>query len=331
MFWHMFVASCVPNGFIYHYLLKETPDAGASGNVQMPELLEKVPCDRPMYLNVDGKVLQVVLRQPFSENRQSGLVCFPIRSDGLLGPASEIISTGGEVACHVCGFREKIYVANYISGSVFCSDGSLKAHTGRGLHEKRQDAPHVHFVAPSPDNAYLFAVDLGLDSIFVYDEHLNMISKALVPPGCGCRHLAYAADGRTVFCVNELDSSVTVFSYCEGKLEEKETVAVLSKRNPSNTSAAIRVQDSYVFVSNRGDDSVSSLYWDGDHLSLCSVTPCGGCSPRDIFPVGSLLFCANENSDNVTIFDVDGPALHLREEQLKMDCPLCVSACPDSL
>ena len=58
-----------------------------------------------------------------------------------------------------------------------------------------------------------------MDTVFVYDRNLDYVSKARVPDGYGARHLALSPDGKYVYCVNELVSSVTVFAYERGVLE----------------------------------------------------------------------------------------------------------------
>lgn len=313
---HLYFASCVPEGGIYHYSL-------ADGRLSF---LEKTPCDSPMYLHLEQDFLQVLLKAPFEGSAESGLVTYPLGENKTLGTPKPPINTKGVEACHLSRLWDKTYVANYSSGSIFSAEGIVRTHAGVGVHPTRQEAPHLHFVAPSPDEKCLLAVDLGLDAIYSYDENLQLLSKAHVPAGCGPRHLAYSADGQTVFCANELASSVTVFGYCDGKLTAGETVALPEHENPENTVAAIRVWGDYVYVSNRGEDTISCLKWDGDRLRLCSTTPCGGRSPRDFLLVDDLLFCTNERSDNVTIFSVDGPKLVQLEQQLQMPSPLCVVA-----
>lgn len=330
---HLYFAACDSQGGIYHYTME-------NGNISF---LEKTVCDRPMYLDVRRNSMQVLLRAPFEHincdvdnecrcteileklyRKNSGLVEYKVDSNGRLSNPSEILNTKGIVACHLCRYADKTFVANYVSGSVFSSDGQLREHSGSSVHQTRQEAPHVHFVQPSPDESCLFAVDLGTDSIYSYDENLNLLSTAYVPLGCGARHLAYSADGKTVFCVNELDSSVSVFSYEKSRLKLLQTVKVLDKPMQGNTAAAIRVQGEYIYVSNRGADVISCLRWDGKQLSLCSLTPCGGVSPRDFLIVENMMFITNEKTNNVTVFKVNGAELKKEEVELEMPSPLCV-------
>lgn len=314
---HLYFAACTADGGIYHYILE---------NEQLI-FADKTACDRPMYLDVKDHSMQVILRAPFEGNEPwgtSGLLEYPIGEDGKLGMPGEMQSTLGAVACHLCRYQDRIYVANYISGSVYSSEGKVKEHIGNGPHPTRQDAPHLHFVQPSPDGKCLFAVDLGTDSIYSYDADLNLLSTAQVPSGCGARHLAYSEDGKYVFCVNELASSVSVFAYEDTKLILLQTVNALKEENPNSTAAAIRVKGDYVYVSNRGADSISCLEWDGKELILRSETPCGGGSPRDFLIVEDLLFATNEKSNNVTVLRVNGPEMQKLDQELEMPGPLCV-------
>lgn len=263
--------------------------------------------------------------QPFLNNQNSGIISYDITKDGELKQNSRIIDTKGIVACHLCYFHEKTYVTNYLSGSIFCTSGKMDIHEGKGKNPVRQDMPHPHYIAPAPDGKCLLSTDLGLDAIYSYDEELNVLSVSKVPLGHGARHLAYSEDGKTVFCANELKSTVTVFNYDNGRLVPYETVPVLAREKDS-TVAAIRVKGNYVYVSNRGDDSISCLYWDGKKLELCSVTPCGGASPRDFLIVEEMLICANEKGNNVMFFSLENEKvidIRMKEE---IEVPLCIAA-----
>lgn len=313
---HFYFASCTSDGGIYHYIWK-------NGTLQFQE---KWDCDRPMYLLIEGRTMWVLLRQPFEENSESGLVSCALDGEGKITGHGEAVSTKGLVACHLCSYCGKIYVANYSSGSIFCTDGTLCSHTGSGPNMKRQEMPHIHFVSPAPDDTCILATDLGTDQIYSYNATLERIGSAGVPAGYGPRHLAFSAEGNTVFCVNELDSSVSVFRYERGKLHLVETVAVLEHKNSKNLSAAIRVDGKYVYVSNRGNDSISCLKWDGTHLCLQNEISCGGNSPRDFILEDGKIFCANEESGTVTILDVDGSQIRLTEQHLDIPGVLCVVA-----
>lgn len=312
---HLYFAACTNDGGVYHYTLEN----GKLGFVS------KTLMNRPMYLDVTEEDMKVVLQSPVQGIRESAIVTYKME-DYELVRESELQLTKGREGCHICRFEGNEYVANYSSGSLFSSAEKLDVHEGHGPNPKRQEMPHIHFVKPSPDQKYLLSVDLGLDAIYTYDKDLNVVSVAHTPAGEGPRHLAYSADGKTVFCVNELGSSITVFSYEDGVLTPGESVSILTHEVERNTSGAIRVYGDYVYASNRGDETIAACKWDGEHLTLESVTPCGGVSPRDFDIFDDLMFVTNERTNNVTIFKVNGAELTKLEEELIMPNPLCVVA-----
>ena len=320
--WDLYFAAAAPDGGVYRYRLSED---GAL------RFAEKTPLDRPMYLAESDGVLYALMRGrtiPGTDDMHSAIVQCAL-TDGRLGAWSAPVSTQGECACHLDVVNGTVYAVNYLSGSVFRTPDTLAAHHGRGPHPTRQESPHTHFVRRTPDGKYLFVVDLGLDTIFTYDFDLREISRASVPAGAGCRHLDYSADGRTVFCVNELSSSVSVFDYADGRLTRRDTVSALPADFwGENTAAAIRVIGEWVYVSNRGHDSIARFRWDGSRLSAPQWTPCGGSSPRDFAAFGDWLFCTNENTNNVTVFHLESGVPVQIPTELHMAHPLCVIGVP---
>ncbi len=316
-FHHVYIAACAKpeeGGGIYHYTLEG----------ETLTLIEKTDVDRPMYMDLTAEDMEIILRSPIDGLHESALVTYPLKDSRLTTPGP-IQMTLGKEGCHLCRFHGKTFVANYSSGSLFASDGTLVTHEGHGPNQPRQDMPHTHYINVSPDGNYLLSVDLGQDTIYTYDDSLREISSAKVPDGYGPRHLAYSEDGRTVFCINELDCSVSVFDYADGKLTYKNSTFMFdAPLTVKNTAAAIRVSGDLIYASNRGMNDITCLKWDGEKLTVVSKTPCGGVSPRDILLVDDLLFITNETSDNVTIFKVDGPVLTKLDTELPMPGPLAV-------
>ena len=91
-----------------------------------------------------------------------------------------------------------------------------------------------------------------------------------------------------------------------------------------STIAAIRIKDGYVYVSNRGHDSISVMQITGDSLRLEATVPCGGKSPRDFDIFGNLLICTNETSGNVTFFEIENAIPTRLEAELRIASALCV-------
>ena len=316
---NIYIASCVKGGGIYHYTLSEN---------NVLDFCEKTTLDEPMYMIIRNEKMYILLRQPDEKTNFSGELSIDIDGTGKLFAPSRIISTKGAVACHLEVSDDNIYAVNYVSGSVIKLPDTLVTHSGHGLHKVRQAAPHTHFVHASPDGKYILVTDLGLDKIFVYNKDLKLVSEVSVPSGHGPRHLAFSDDGKIVYCVNELGSSVSIFSYSDGELKLQNTISALPKDfSGDNISAAIRIKDNYLYVSNRGHNSISVFeIKDSYNIVLKECVDCGGNSPRDFNIIDDVLICTNEKSDNVTVFKLNNyiPEI-ISESELNIPSPLCVA------
>ena len=315
--YNIYIASCDEAGGIYHYQMREDGQMKKIGYVHM---------DRPMYMIIHNKKMYILLRSPFKTNKESGLVVYDIDDNGRLTNPSEIVSTKGEVACHLAVDGEKVYCVNYISGNIISlPDAVLKVHKGKGTDPKRQETPHTHYVGITPDNGYICVADLGLDSIFFYDKNLNFVSRAKVPEGHGARHLVFSDDGKTCFCVNELASTVSAFEYHNGTMEHIVTTRALPEDFAGeSTASAIRFENGKVYVSNRGHNSISTLEYKRDgQLTLLKSDACGGDGPRDFDFVGGYIVVTNEKSDSVAILKKQ--SMELIGVEKDVISPVCVA------
>ena len=114
------VASCVPDGGAYRYHLYH------DGTVK---LQKKIPMPSPMHLQLEKNFLWAVLRHPFDGSKESGIAKYDVDTGKQVG---DILSTKGEVACHIAVDEGDIYCANYVSGSVFKAPACLSVHHGNG-------------------------------------------------------------------------------------------------------------------------------------------------------------------------------------------------------
>ena len=282
------------------------------------EILEKTTLDRPMYMAFNGDKMEVILRDPENKN-ESGLVTLDICS---LKQKGQVISTKGNVACHLCVLDGNVYCANYLSGSVIKMPDKVVTHSGKGINEKRQEMPHVHYIN-SFDGKYLLCTDLGTDEIYTYDKDLNEISRVKIPSRHGPRHLDFF-NGK-VYCLNELKSTLSILGYDDGKLTLNETVGVLPEDFKGESySSAIRVKDRYIYTSNRGHNSISVIEPQNSGARLIKTVDCGGKWPRDFNIFGKILVCTNEESDNVTFFELKDGIPEKIDLELKVKSPICV-------
>lgn len=309
----IYIASCVETGGIYHYKLQ-------NGKLT---LVDMTPMDRPMYMVMQERKMYIVLRAPFADSNDSGVVVYDVDAEGKLVNPSDIMSTKGQVACHICVDGEEIYCANYTSGSTIKLPDNLVQHAGKGVHPNRQEGPHVHFVGLTPDKKYICATDLGLDTIFLYNRDMTLHSQAKVPAGHGVRHLVFSDDGKWLFAANELKSTLSLFAYEEGKLTHMDVCSTLPETfTGTNLVSAIRFKEGLVYVSNRGHDSVAVICPVNGKLHLVEIVPCGGKTPRDMDFAGDYLICTNMDSNTITVLNSyhDFAVTHTVE----VEAPLCV-------
>ena len=287
----IYAASCIENGGIIKYDLF---------NGTLAEQY-RIQLDRPMYLELNEAGLNVVLRETFGEN--SGLI--RVSDNGSKLKASKPQNTYGKCAAHFCTAKKDIYCTNYLSGSVVKIPDKIVIHKGHGLNPNRQSSPHPHFICQAFDGLF-FVCDLGVDKIYVYTKNLEEVEAVSLNPGCGPRHLAINTDKNLVYCANELSSTVTVLKYKNKKLTVLGEYNTIFNNAEDNFPAAIRFVDHKLYISNRGDNSISIFNAENQEPVLRNVVPCGGTWPRDINIFGNYLLCANEMSNNISIFNVNG-------------------------
>ena len=296
MNYRLYICASDAEGGLYQYILDE------KGKLSKGEI---TPLDTPMYSIFSGDKIYVILNECFPEGF-GGLLSFDIDEKGNLSNRSETVSTLGKVPCHLTEADGKIYCVCYVSGSVFMTPDKSVVHTGSGPNLPRQSAAHTHFVTETPDKKYIAVTDLGTDQIYFYSKDLTPEHTLKTPEGSGVRHLVFSKDGRYMYAVTELYSTVLVYSY--GK--NREDISLLGSYNAlpedftqKNTAAAIRLDEDYLYVSNRGHNSLVRFKISGDVLENREFFTCGGDGPRDFDIFGDYIVVTNEKSNNITVIN----------------------------
>jgi 6-phosphogluconolactonase len=264
------------------------------------------------------------------------------------------VASRGADPCYIAFDKTGKYalVANYTGGSIAVfpvrADGQIGEssafiqHVGSSVNRERQEGPHAHWIETTPDNRFAIAVDLGLDELLIYrfDERNGSLAPnnppyAKLDPGAGPRHLSFHPNGKFAYVVNELQSSITAFSYDArlGRLRKLKTVSTLPKNfSGANDAAEIKVHPSgkFLFASNRGHDTIALFSIDRKTGALTQVDhfPTQGKTPRnfEIDPTGRFLFVANQNTNNVVVFQInpDNGRLTTTNRILQVPSPVCL-------
>lgn len=317
------------------YAFRISENAGAQNAPEIASLGLEAETPNPSFLAADpsGRYLYAVNELAQYKGASSGAVsAYSIeRKTGKLTYLNEIASRGAD-PCYVSFDKSGKYalVANYTGGSVavfpVLSDGRVGAasafvqHAGKGARPDRQEGPHAHWIQTTADNRYAVAADLGLDEVLVYKfDAANGSLRANDPafvrlaPGTGPRHIAFAPNNKFAYVVDELNSTVTAFTYDaqHGALKQIQTISTLPAGfSGANDTAEIHIHPNgkFLFASNRGHDSIAVFAIDqrNGKLELVDHVSTQGKTPRnfEIDPSGRLLFVANEDSGNIVIFKI---------------------------
>ena len=269
--------------------------------------------DTPAHVAVDRTGKYVVVSNYSNANNRGNLAVFPVLADGKLGQAT-----------------------------------AFDQHQGSSVNKERQAGPHVHEAIFSPDNRFILSADLGLDDIFVYSFNEKSGELGAQPRilnlsgGLGPRHMAFSPDGKFVYLVSEMGSTVTVLPYnpSDGNIAARQTVRLAPANDApaekSGAEIAVGRSGKFLYASNRFDNLIGVYSIDSDTgmIEQTETVPLDGKTPRDfaIDPAGTWLWDANQDSDNIVLYKIDQQKGELLPAgiTLKIPAPTCVVFVPIS-
>ena len=220
-----------------------------------------------------------------------GIAVLPINADGSLAPSTDAVVPPGK-------------------------EGPYRREQGLGAHP--------HQVVFDPAGHFLVSPDKGVDATHIY--RLDAASGKLAPNdppfvksryGAGPRHLSFHPSRPFAYLINELDSTVTTYQLngVNGASGTLAPVHIIPTTPPTfvgdNTGAEIAVAPSgkFVYVSNRGHNSIATFAVDAKDATLAPVAwePTQGKKPRffTLDPASKKLYVANEDSDTIVAFKLD--------------------------
>lgn len=364
-------ASAGPAGGVYNLLVGTYTGSGSDGiyvyrfdtDSGRVSPVSSAKAENPSYLvaSRDGRHVYAVNELPGDAGPASvrgGVSAFDF--DAKTGALKFVnrVSAQGNDPCYLSLSPDGRYlvVANYSvasdpggSFSVFPVEatGALGAavlnvhHEGTGPVKGRQDGAHVHSTVFSPDGKYLFVQDLGADKLYSY-RYTPDGSRGLIGPtesrytlakaGSGPRHLVFGANGRFAYVTNELNASVDVYRYDDGRLAHVETVPMTAPGFAGKVGGGalhLSPDGRFLYATNRGDANDIVIYAvnaaDGK-LTLVGRQSSLGQTPREfaIDPSGKWLIVGNQDSDSVFVFrrDIASGRLEPNPARIRIDKPV---------
>lgn len=271
--------------------------------------------------------------------------------DGTFGRISTL-STQGGAPCHITLSPEqrKILASNYSGGSLatfeLAEDGSLSqpqalhAFHASSILPDRQRQSHIHSAFYTGDGDKVFVQDLGGDHIYQFDADIITATNApylthKMTAGSGPRHLTFSSDQRYVYILNELAGTVDVYTMLDsGQIGTHMQRIATDDRAGDTWCAEIRLSadGKFLYASNRAEKNsitVFAVAKDG-RLHLLQVVSSEGKAPRNFnfSPDGKWVIVANQQSNNLSIFERNTETGLLTFTGMKVDIPSPVCVLP---
>ncbi|HFK6199154.1 lactonase family protein [Listeria monocytogenes] len=223
---------------------------------------------------------------------EGSIAMFPILPDGQIGECCELIALEGESVLPLF-----------------------------------QWTSHPHSVVLDPSEKYLLCGDKGCDLIRVFEiDYVNgkLISVWTLETekGSGPRHIVFHPTLPVFYCNSEQNNTIHAYSFDnkDGSIHHLDRAVTVAdnyqaKDDPSdifahNQTADIKTHKSgkYLYVSNRGDDSIAIYQIDQvGKIELIEIMSSGGEIPRAINfdSSGDNLYVVNQRTGNIAVFKID--------------------------
>ena len=210
-----------------------------------------------------------------------------------------------------------LITASYQAGKVLVHEldaGKIKTTAV----ETVKTAVTAHACVTDPDNRWVFVPHVTPNAIFQFrfDAKTGALKDAGKAAGgkakAGPRHFAWHPVINLGFSSDEEGNSITAYRFDDADgLKPVQTLSTLPKDfKGKNTTAEVKVHPNgkFVWVSNRGHDSLAGFAIDGKNGKLTSIgqTPTEK-TPRsfEIDPDGRFVFGAGEGSGKLAVYSVD--------------------------
>ena len=311
------------------------------------KLLEKIDTkDYPSYLIRKENTLYASYKNASKENNGGGLGSYSIQNNHLV--LNNNYNSSGRSYTHLAISNDEKYLfaANYHVGAtasytvnnheIINKIGAIR-HSGHGTDIlKRQEAPHAHCVGFTPDNKYVYSVDLGADQVVLYTYEngvLNQDKEATlkVSDATGPRHMIFSCDGKYAYLINEIANTINVYKYMDCRFNLIQSLPTIPKDYDTLTSAAaIRLTSSgnHLIASNRGHDSLVLYRVNKENGKLMQVTTIHtGKEPRDFNILNDQYVIVGAQKDNqleVYLLDETNETITPTNNTLEIPEPVCI-------
>lgn len=301
-----------------------------TGTLEVLQTVKGVEGTSYFQIDREGRYLYSIIGDERKQSTKGSAVRFPLNGNWL-GTMEVLAELPCAAPCHVALSPDERLVAfaSYRAGTA----GTLPVWGGKvaayvlpddamGPNAKRQEKAFAHQTFFLPDGR-LGVVDLGCDRIRFFDAQTmqaEAASEIKADAGDGPRHTVWSKDGRFLYVLNELGSSVAAYGF-DGRqfvrvgkwtmLPEGYDRWAADGVTLANTGAAIRLTDdgTILLASNRGHDSIAIYAVDTQSgaLELRNIAKLCGRSPRDfaLMPGERFVVVGHELDNEVQAYRFD--------------------------
>ena len=327
-------------------------------------------CEGTTYYQIskDGKTLYSVVAEKVDNKSHGAIVKFDLEGHRI-GKMTKLAELSCETPCHVALSPDEsiMSVAVYWSGiyGVMALDScqltsAALPNDAVGPRKDRQQKAFAHQTFYTPDGKLMGVCDLGCDRVNFYDyKKSGGLEKPVVTlkanPGDGPRHAIFSNDGKFLFVVNELSSTVTSYAVAKGtpnlvgasfqdargRLGEPSLPFTrigkwsmlpegCTLKETETKAAAIKLtaDGKILMASNRGHDSIAFFAVNDDGtLTLKNVSKLTGKFPRDfeLMPGEKFMVVGHKMSNEIQVYAFDREKCELKAVGAPIPCwrPLC--------
>jgi 6-phosphogluconolactonase len=354
------------SGQYWVYLGTYTSDGGSkgiyrssldakTGELSEPELATELDSPSFFHISPNGKSLYAI-----SESNQEGGV-HSFRLDPKSGKLSDQVSltSGSATACHISTDSKNQFavVSNYTGGSFaffkLSPNGDLESRIAhfaipviRVDGVDREARGHCGFFDATGTLA--FTCDAGQDKVHIYkvDRKQGTVTQndppyLAMPALSAPRHIHIAPDNRVAFVNGERDMTVNLvrLDVAGNKFEVIQSLSTLreSEKVESGYSTAecrIHPNGKFVYVSNRGHNTIAAFRYDAASMKLSRAGHITGniTIPRNfnISPCGKWMLIASQDGGKVGVYAIDESTGLAKEtaNSIKIDQCICVKFLP---
>jgi len=337
-------------------------------------------CEGTTYYQIskDGKTLYSAIGEKRDEKSHGALVKFAM--DGhRIGAMTRLAELPCETPCHIALSPDESIVsfAAYLSGTYGFAEFKVESEkfkveeTSTTLHfplctlnssvlpddavgprQDRQKKAYAHQTFYTPDEKLMGVCDLGCDRVNFYDyKKEGGLDKPVITlkadPGDGPRHAIFSNDGKFLFVVNELSSTVTSYKVepptpplTNSSTHQLPPFTRIGKWSmlpegcslkPIDTKAAaikLTADGKLLMASNRGHDSIAFYAVNDDGtLTLNNVAKLTGKFPRDfeLMPGEKFMVVGHKMSNEIQVYAFNREKCELTPVGAPIPCwrPLC--------